>query len=223
MALTCGEPISTNSGEASSEGCLDKLAKLEKTLECALRREGLSPFSSRTAINFLRLKLTDHEDAFEGFRRVLAYLLGLVNSHTVPRIAPVMSAAGVDITQSGCPSMIPGLRAKPFWDTAEFPWVKVLEENYPAIRAEFMALKSFYCQPTATGIAGTDGEVAAVALPVPAAPAAMSADGEAAETLSTTAASTAAAAAARTDGPFQHYRSPTSAQSSSSGSSSGIF
>lgn len=44
--------------------------------------------------------------------------------------------------QKGCPDIIPGLRAKPWWDATEFPWMKHFEENYKVIRDELLALRS---------------------------------------------------------------------------------
>ena len=43
--------------------------------------------------------------------------------------------------QKGCPNMIPGLRARHFWDPAQFQWTELLEQNFPRIRAEFQKLK----------------------------------------------------------------------------------
>jgi aspartate beta-hydroxylase len=43
--------------------------------------------------------------------------------------------------QSGCPNIIPGLRAQPFWDSVEFPWVERLEAACGTIVEEFHAMK----------------------------------------------------------------------------------
>jgi hypothetical protein len=43
--------------------------------------------------------------------------------------------------QIGCPNIIPGLRAQPFWDTSEFPWVKDLEASFPILLEEFLGMK----------------------------------------------------------------------------------
>lgn len=43
--------------------------------------------------------------------------------------------------QVGCPNIIPGLRAQPFWETSEFPWVKDLEESFHIILEEFQGMK----------------------------------------------------------------------------------
>ena len=43
--------------------------------------------------------------------------------------------------QNGCPTIIPNLRAFPFWDTSLFPWVKELESKFKEIKEELLSLK----------------------------------------------------------------------------------
>jgi len=43
--------------------------------------------------------------------------------------------------QKGCPGIIPGLKAKPWWDVEEFPWIKTMEDNKGAILEELLSLK----------------------------------------------------------------------------------
>lgn len=45
------------------------------------------------------------------------------------------------ILQIGCPNIIPGLRAQPFWNPLEFNWVHEIEESYPIILQEFLEMK----------------------------------------------------------------------------------
>jgi hypothetical protein len=41
-----------------------------------------------------------------------------------------------------CPSLIPGLRSTPFWDTSQedMAWTRILEEKYEVIREELLSL-----------------------------------------------------------------------------------
>lgn len=46
-----------------------------------------------------------------------------------------------NVLQVGCPTIVPQLRSIPIWDTSLFDWVATLEAQYPAILAEFQALR----------------------------------------------------------------------------------
>ncbi len=43
--------------------------------------------------------------------------------------------------QCKCPNLIPGLRAQPFWNVEEFPWIQHLQNSFEDIRNEFLALR----------------------------------------------------------------------------------
>jgi len=45
------------------------------------------------------------------------------------------------IYQRGCPDIVPGLTATPWWDTSKFDWVKNIEENVEVIKDELIALR----------------------------------------------------------------------------------
>lgn len=117
-------------------------------------------------------KLLD-EGGSEKFKHVLPYMLSLINpkktaSHPVPSadtagdreargsgsagasIASTRTSSADDETQAGCPNIIPGLRAMPFWDTAEFPWIKKLESMHGAIKQEFISLRTQSGSTTST-------------------------------------------------------------------------
>lgn len=107
------------------------------TIERVFRAElCLSPFSSRIAVQYLRIRLSD-ENVSADFSRVTGYLLDMVNKHSANVRSSVTPSAG----QIGCPNVIRGLRAIPIWDTRELPWVRVLEAAGPAICDELMALR----------------------------------------------------------------------------------
>lgn len=44
--------------------------------------------------------------------------------------------------QIGCPDVVPGLRAHPWWNNSEFPWIEKVNECYEDIRKELLALYS---------------------------------------------------------------------------------
>ena len=46
-----------------------------------------------------------------------------------------------DPLQKGCPEIIPKLRAKPFWDSEDFPWIKTIEDNFSVIKEELLQLR----------------------------------------------------------------------------------
>jgi aspartate beta-hydroxylase len=116
-----------------------------------LRAEGLTPFSTSVALEFYRGQL-DRAGGAASMARVTAYLLkAAVNGKS-------LRGAGA---QHGCPQCLPGLRAVPVWrgsccadvgagtgDETEpgrgprFAWLDRLEEAYPAMRAEFLALRA---------------------------------------------------------------------------------
>eukprot|EP01032_Pedospumella_encystans_P008625 gene8625-10215_t len=107
--------------------------KLIGKLEVALRQMGLSRFSSSIAVQFVASKLRSGKQ--EIFERAVSYLLSLLNKK---------GSSLTDIRSSSiykCPQLIPGLRAQPFWDTAQLPWIARLEAAYDDIKREFMALK----------------------------------------------------------------------------------
>jgi hypothetical protein len=43
--------------------------------------------------------------------------------------------------QSGCPGIIPRLRAKPWWARGDSPWLATLEDGFETARAELLALR----------------------------------------------------------------------------------
>ncbi|OMJ90838.1 hypothetical protein SteCoe_6707 [Stentor coeruleus] len=44
--------------------------------------------------------------------------------------------------QIGCPDIVPGIRASPWWDNSEFPWIDKVNECFEDIRNELLALYS---------------------------------------------------------------------------------
>lgn len=148
-----------NSGEYQAEMCCPDLERnnqdslfLQK-IECALMTElCLSPFSSRMAVQFLKSRLSQ-EGASTKFKRVIGFILDIVNktSHKKEKIIDSLIN-----WQSGCPNVIRDLRACPFWNTAEFAWIKNLEEASSSISIELMGLRGLHSfQPYRAPVVGS--------------------------------------------------------------------
>lgn len=138
--------------------------KLSTKVEQALKHLGLSNFSSSVAkqylivsislviykANFIQGKLNDGKA--DKLNHVIGYVVDLLNKK---KTRPSLS--NDDATQSGCPNVIPGLRAQPFWDTSNFPWVQMLESKYQDIKKEFIALRNRYNSETNSEIGSCGG------------------------------------------------------------------
>ena len=91
----------------------------------------LSPVQRIAAQKFISSTISDPGNA--SVARVREWLIYWVNKKKVPPCDP---------RQRGCPEIIPHLRAYPWWDRSEFPWISELEALYPVIREELLALRS---------------------------------------------------------------------------------
>lgn len=103
-------------------------------LEGLLKRLGLTPFSAKIAVGFLKQQL-ETEGGAHRMARVVAYLLGQLNG---------TAAAPTTVVdwQRGCPNRLLGLRSMPFWPREAFSWLPQLEQCVPDILREFLAAKS---------------------------------------------------------------------------------
>lgn len=139
--------VMMNSGEYQADGCCPDLERnnqdsifLEK-IECAFMTElCLSPFSSRMAVQFLKSRLSQ-EGASITFKRVIGFILDIVNKTSHKNEKIIDSSIN---WQSGCPNVIKDLRACPLWNTAEFPWIKNLEEASSSICTELVGLRGLH-------------------------------------------------------------------------------
>lgn len=96
---------------------------------------GLSRFSAQMARQWLMNSLgADDGREREDLKRLRKWLLLQLNRRQRPEI--------LSEWQRGCPEIVPALRAMPRWDCQLFPWVQALEEAYPVIKEELLALKS---------------------------------------------------------------------------------
>ena len=137
----------TDSGKHLAAGCNPDLESnnhdsifLEKIEYAFVTELCLSPFSSRMAVQFLKSRMS-REGASTTFKRVIGFVLDIVNKTSRKKEKFIDSS--ID-WQSGCPNVIRNLRASPFWNTVEFPWIKNLEEASPSISMELMGLRGLH-------------------------------------------------------------------------------
>lgn len=91
----------------------------------------LNGIARLAAMKFIKDKLGNREDS--NVDRLRRWVIAKINNKKPPPIHP---------RQAGCPEIIPGLRASPWWDTSQFPWVAEVEAAYEDIKAELLALRT---------------------------------------------------------------------------------
>ena len=74
------------------------------------------------ATKFIKTFFADKSNKFDHLR---PWLMAKINNSYIAPASPL---------QKGCPDIIPGLRAQPWWDSKDFPWLKHFEEHYKEIR-----------------------------------------------------------------------------------------
>ena len=90
---------------------------------------GLSPFGQ---LIVWKKWLKAPAFATPAFDRVRKHFMHLLNNRRGTPPTP---------HQRGCPEILPGLRAMPFWDASQFAWARKLQANVGAIKAELLALR----------------------------------------------------------------------------------
>ena len=104
--------------------------KVFARLESLLAEEfGLSRFKRAVAKQYIKKAFTDDTQQFECLREWLRKRLS--NS----KVQPLSS------WQRGCPQLFPKLRAKAFWNTSDFPWIKDIEAAFPQVQQELLGLR----------------------------------------------------------------------------------
>ena len=113
-----------------SKDPLDKEKQLKTKMNAFFDEFYLNSFQRTMAETFL----TQHifEDKQLKCSRVRSWFLSKLNKKRVQG----------DERQRGCPDLIPNLRAKPFWDTSDFPWIAEFEERHEEIKEELMRLRA---------------------------------------------------------------------------------
>ena len=108
----------------------DKSNVLNNKIDEILNKYYLNNFQKAIVRNFIEKKVGDRDN--EKSKRVREWLIREINGTRQPAYSE---------HQKGCPQIIPGLRAMPWWDTSEFEWVKQIEQNYEVIRDELLSLR----------------------------------------------------------------------------------
>eukprot|EP01038_Epipyxis_sp_PR26KG_P012526 gene12526-16801_t len=121
----------------------DLLTKYQKRISKYLIYSGLTPFSASVAVQFLQSRLSD-EGGADKLQRVISFIVSEINHSNKSNKSRLQIDNRIKYTsQCGCPNIIPGLRAKPFWNRNDFTWVEKLEESFELIKQEFLNLKSY--------------------------------------------------------------------------------
>lgn len=113
----------------------EETERMEYKVTELIQSWGLSRFSVQMTRQWLMNSLGAEDGRErEDLERLRKWLLLQFNHQRRPEI--------LSDWQRGCPEIIPALRAMPRWDCQVFAWVKTLEEAYPVIRKELLALKN---------------------------------------------------------------------------------
>jgi aspartate beta-hydroxylase len=97
-----------------------------------LNSYGLSPFQANVAKAWLT-RMSDPESE-EDLKRVKEWFFMQLNN-TKPK------SSTIPPFQKGCPDIIPGLRAFPWWSADLLPWLHDLEASYETVRNELFSLR----------------------------------------------------------------------------------
>lgn len=110
-------------------------AQVERRLHELVRSWGLSRFSERVAMQWLQRSLSSSDLKCDGgdMLRLRKWVLMQLNHQR--------RAEGSSHWQTGCPEVIPLLRAAPVWDCRLLPWVRTLEDNFSVIKEELLSLR----------------------------------------------------------------------------------
>lgn len=109
--------------EQREKQVLDKLSQF-------LDEFHLSKLHKVACMKFIRDKVADPDDS--SVFRLRQWLLKKVNGQIIAPPHP---------RQRGSPDIIPGLRAHPWWDVAEFSWVAQMEASHEEIKQELLSLR----------------------------------------------------------------------------------
>lgn len=113
----------------------EEAERMERKVTELIQSWGMSRFSAQMARQWLMNSLGADDGRERGdLGRLRKWLLLQLNSQQRPEI--------LSEWQRGCSEIIPALRAMPRWDCQLFTWVRALEEAYPVIKEELLALKN---------------------------------------------------------------------------------
>ncbi|CAM9402185.1 unnamed protein product, partial [Phaeothamnion confervicola] len=98
---------------------------------------GLSALGRAAALNWIHKIADESADDLQHARAWLVRQLNATgNGGSGTRLPP-----GASPWQRGCPDLVPGLTARPFWDAGSLPWIRDFEAAFPAIRRELLGLR----------------------------------------------------------------------------------
>jgi hypothetical protein len=119
---------SSSSDSEEDEGQKQLWTKIEGALE----EYHLSPFALVACKKWVKL-MADRDNTH--LERVRDWLLLKINSRA--------RAKPLNDWQLGCPEVVPGLRASPFWELSDpgLAWVKEIQDNFSVIKDELMELR----------------------------------------------------------------------------------
>lgn len=91
----------------------------------------LTDFQKFAVTKFIKQNIADKNNL--KVERVRGWLFHKINGQKVPTEFPL---------QKGCPDIVPGLTATPWWSNDKFPWIKDIEDNYEVIKQELLQLRN---------------------------------------------------------------------------------
>jgi len=111
-------------------------------LENLFKSYGLTPFSAKIAVEFIKKYLSCSTPNDE-FPHLIPYLLDELNGRKQGSMKLEVESITDPIDwQCGCPNRINGLRNKPFWNKSEFSWINILENSFHDIKDEFYRVRA---------------------------------------------------------------------------------
>jgi len=102
-----------------------------KRVETVLKEYSLSPLMIAASRKWVR-QMSDPNN--EELARLRQWMLHRINGR--------LAAPPLSDWQRGCPEILGGLRAQPFWERGVFEWLRPFEEHFEEIRSELLALRS---------------------------------------------------------------------------------
>ncbi len=123
-------PQPDDSSESEEEQVDEREQELWKRVEEVLKDYSLSPLMIAASRKWVR-QMSDPNN--EQLARLRQWMLHRINGRLAAPIKPPLSE-----WQRGCPEILAGLRAQPFWDRGVFDWLRPFEEHFNEIRAELL-------------------------------------------------------------------------------------
>jgi len=125
-------PVPEDSDEEAEEEDDAREVAIWKRVETVLKEYSLSPLMIAASRKWVR-QMSDPSNT--ELARLRQWMLHRINGRlSIP--TPLSD------WQRGCPEILGGLRAQPFWERGVFEWLRPFEEHFVEIRSELLALRS---------------------------------------------------------------------------------